>query len=60
MYCKNCSQELHSVKLNRIPCSICGKQSIIPVDHTDICEDCSNSIHVCMKCGNMLEVKNET
>ena len=62
MICEKCVNKdviIRGVKIVR--CIFCQKETMIPYNGFEICENCSNEQHVCQLCGNeILNLKTDT
>jgi len=59
MLCENCGTKPIARGIKEIDCFICSKTKFIPVNYKNICNDCSDSLHLCQNCGANDHVKSK-
>jgi len=51
MLCMNCRSKSKARGIKVITCLKCSKETVVNYMYEKLCEDCSNSLHICQYCG---------
>jgi len=54
MICKSCSGKSVARGIKFINCFRCGKKKVVNCLYQNYCEDCSNELQKCQRCGEKI------
>ena len=52
MICGRCADKPVARGIKSIKCNMCSMESIVHVNHIDVCLSCSDQYNICHRCGD--------